>query len=86
MVSVSPMELLVPGNTFGHLQVDLEIHITQIVMTVHACHGSVNSPSYVGQDYFCETANDAMSHWPTVGFEIDDPFMGWPKLRSSLCL
>ena len=37
------------------------------------CHGAVNSPSYVGQDYFCETANDAMSHWPTVGFEIDDP-------------
>ena len=37
------------------------------------CHGSVNPPSFVGQDYFCETANDAMSRWQTVGFEVNDP-------------
>ena len=37
------------------------------------CHGNVNPPSFVGQDYFCETANDAMSPWPTLGFEVDDP-------------
>ena len=37
------------------------------------CHGNVNPPSFVGQDYFCETANDAMSPWTTVGFEVDDP-------------
>ena len=37
------------------------------------CHGNVNPPSFVGQDYFCETANDAMLPWPSLGFEVNDP-------------
>ena len=37
------------------------------------CHGNVNPPSFVGQDYFCETANDARSPWRTNGFEVNDP-------------
>ena len=37
------------------------------------CHGNVNPPSFVGQDYFCETANDARLPWRTVGFEVNDP-------------
>ena len=34
MVSVSPMELLVPGSIFGPLQVDWEIQLSQIATTV----------------------------------------------------
>ena len=41
MVSVSPMELLVPGNTFGLLQVDLEIKLFEIATTVHVMAMSI---------------------------------------------
>ena len=41
MVSVLLTELLVPGNTFGLLQVDLEIKLFEIATTVHVMATSI---------------------------------------------
>ena len=35
------------------------------------CVGGRNPPSFVGQDYFCETGNDAETPWQSVGFSED---------------
>ena len=36
------------------------------------CHSSVGIPSFVGQDYFCETGNDNAANWAGMFF-ADDP-------------
>ena len=68
MASVSHMEILVPGSTSGLLVVQLRLmHIYNC-----PCVSGVTVPSFVGEDYFCETGNDNSGN--NVGiFFVDDP-------------